>query len=181
MSASAERVNARAAYFVGDEGLSAWTPAQIAAWTGVMEGQRRLAREVEAKLEARHGLALSALGLLGRLAAAEEGILRLSTLADEMGLSLSRVSRIVDALEARRLVERRPGPSDARATNACLTESGRVLAGGAQATVFASIQRRFFDQLADGEVEVLASVFTRFLGAGEDAGLACDQPPEPCG
>jgi DNA-binding MarR family transcriptional regulator len=180
MSASAERVNARAAYFVGDAGLSAWTPAQIAAWTGVMEGQRRLAREVETELEARHGLALSALGLLGRLAATDEGILRLSTLAGEMGLSLSRVSRIVDALEARRLVERRPCPSDARATNACLTESGRTLARGAQATVFASIQRRFFDQLADDEVEVLAAVFGRLLDAGEDAGLACDQPPDPC-
>lgn len=181
MSASAERVNARAAYFVGGDGLAEWTPAQIAAWTGVMEGQRRLAREVESELEARHGLALSALGLLGRLAAADEGILRLSTLAGEMGLSLSRVSRIVDALEARGLVERRPCPSDARATNACLTPSGLALARGAQATVFASIQRRFFDQLADDEVEVLANVFTRFLGADEDAGLACDQPSEPYG
>jgi DNA-binding MarR family transcriptional regulator len=181
MSASAERINARAAYFVGDEGLRAWTPEQIAAWTGVMEGQRRLARDVESELEAQHGLALSALGLLGRLAAAEDGILRLSTLAGEMGLSLSRVSRIVDALEARGLVERRPCPSDARATNAWLTPAGLALARGAQATVFASIQARFFDQLAEDEVEVLASVFTRFLGAGDAPGAACDQPPEPCG
>jgi DNA-binding MarR family transcriptional regulator len=181
MSASAERVNARAAYFVGDEGLRAWTPEQIAAWTGVMEGQRRLARDVESELEAKHGLALSALGLIGRLAAAEDGILRLSTLAGEMGLSLSRVSRIVDALEARGLVERRPCPSDARATNAWLTPAGLALAREAQATVFASIQARFFDQLAEDEVEVLASVFTRFLGAGDEPGAACDQPPEPCG
>jgi DNA-binding MarR family transcriptional regulator len=180
MSASAERVNARAAYFVGDAGLRAWTPAQIAAWTGVMEGQRRLARHVEAELEAEHGLALSALGLLGRLAAAEGGVLRLSTLADDMGLSLSRVSRIVDALEARGLVERRPCPSDARATNAWLTRPGAGLARRAQATVFAAIQRRFFDELSDDEVAVLAGVFTRFLG-GADAGLACDAPPEPCG
>jgi DNA-binding MarR family transcriptional regulator len=182
MSASAERVTARAAYFVGDEGLSAWSPAQLAAWSGVMEGQRRLAREVEAPLEAEHGLALSALGLLGRLAAADEGVLRLSTLAGEMGLSLSRVSRIVDALEARGLVERRPCPADARATNAWLTPAGADLARGAQATVFASIQARFFDRLADDEVEVLASVFARFLDRDEDEpGLACDQPPEPCG
>jgi DNA-binding MarR family transcriptional regulator len=180
MSASAERVNARAAYFVGDEGLAAWSPAQIAAWTGVMEAQRRLMREVETELEANHGLAFSALGVLGRLAAADGGILRLSTLADEMGLSLSRVSRIVDALEARRLVERRPCPSDARATNAFLTPGGLELARAAQATVYASIQARFFDELGDDEVTVLANVFTRLLGPGEDAGAACDQPPEPC-
>jgi DNA-binding MarR family transcriptional regulator len=180
MSASAERVNARAAYFVGDEGLAAWSPAQIAAWTGVMEAQRRLMREVETELEANHGLAFSALGVLGRLAAADGGILRLSTLADEMGLSLNRVSRIVDALEARRLVERRPCPSDARATNAFLTPGGLELARAAQATVYASIQARFFDELGDDEVAVLANVFTRLLGPGEDAGAACDQPPEPC-
>jgi DNA-binding MarR family transcriptional regulator len=180
MAASAERVNARAAYFVGEEGLSAWTPAQIAAWSGVMEAQRRLAREVETELEARHGLALSALGLLGRLAAAEDGILRLSTLAGDMGLSLSRVSRIVDALEARGLVERRPCPSDARATNACLTPAGRELARGAQATVFASIQASFFDRLAEDEVEVLANVFMRLLGGGAEPGAACDQPADPC-
>ena len=49
MSASAERANARAAYFVGDAGLAAWTPVQIAAWTGVVEGQRRaFARALEA-------------------------------------------------------------------------------------------------------------------------------------
>jgi DNA-binding MarR family transcriptional regulator len=181
MSASAERVNARAAYFVGAAGLRAWTPEQVAAWTGVMEGQRRLAREVETELEAEHRIALSALGLLGRLAAAEGGILRLSTLAGDMGLSLSRVSRIVDALEDRGLVERRPCPADARATNACLTDAGLALARRAQATVFAGIQRRFFDELSEDEVAILANVFTRFLGPGEDAGLACDQPPEPCG
>jgi DNA-binding MarR family transcriptional regulator len=181
MSASAERVNARAAYFVGEDALRGWTPEQVAAWTGVMEGQRRLAREVETELEREHGLALSALGLLGRLAAAEGRILRLSTLAGDMGLSLSRVSRIVDALEDRGFVERRACPADARATNAYLTDAGVGLARRAQATVFAGIQRRFFDELSDDEVAVLASVFTRFLGAGDDAGLACDQPPEPCG
>src|SRR5215218_5551846 len=167
MSASAERVTARAAYFVGDDGLSAWTPAQIAAWSGVMEGQRRLAREVESQLEADHGLALSALGLLGRLAAAEGRVLRLSALAGEMGLSLSRVSRVVDT-------------ADARATNAWLTPVGLDLARRAQATVFASIQAAFFDRVSDDEVEVLAAVFGRFLDAGAAGGLACDQPPEPC-
>jgi DNA-binding MarR family transcriptional regulator len=168
---------------VGDEGLNAWTPTQIAAWTGVMEGQRRLMRQVESELEAGHGLAFSALGLLGRLAAADKRTLRLSTLADEMGLSVSRVSRIVDALEARHLVERRPCTMDARATNARLTRSGLTLARRAQATVYASIQTRFFDELGEDEVAVLASVFTRFLGAdpGAAPGAARDGPPEPCG
>jgi DNA-binding MarR family transcriptional regulator len=168
------------AYIVGADGLSRWSDRHADAWIGLLETHRKLTRALDAELEAEYGLSLSALELLGRLAASEERRLRLSILAEETGLSLSRVSRIVDALEARGLVERRPCPSDARATNACLTESGRTLARAAQATVFASIQRRFFDQLADDEVEVLAAVFGRLLDAGEDAGLACDQPPDPC-
>jgi DNA-binding MarR family transcriptional regulator len=90
------------------------------------------------------------------------------------------VSRVVDALEARRLVERRPCPADARATNAWLTPAGLDLGRRAQATVFAAIQAAFFDRLSDDEVEVLAAVFARFLDPGAGGGLACDQPPEPC-
>jgi DNA-binding MarR family transcriptional regulator len=182
MSASVERVNARAAYFIGDEGLSRWTPTQIAAWTGVVEAHRRLLRELESELETQHGVALSALALLGRLAAADERTLRLSTLADEMGLSLSRVSRVVDGLEARRLVERRPCPADARATNARLTSAGLALARRAQTTVFATVQARFFDALSEDEVAAIAGAFTRLLGGGpEAAGSACDTAPsDPC-
>ncbi len=43
----------------------------------VLNELSEIAREVEAELEAEHGLALSALGLLGRLAAAEDRIVRL--------------------------------------------------------------------------------------------------------
>ena len=63
-----------------------------------------LTRALDAELEAQHGLSLSAVEVLGRLAAAPDRRLRLSTLAGETGLSLSRISRIVDTLEAARAV-----------------------------------------------------------------------------
>ena len=64
--------------------------------------------ELEAELEAEHGLSISSLELMSRLATSEQGLLRLTTLAEAAGLSLSRVSRILDGLERRGLVERRP-------------------------------------------------------------------------
>src|ERR1700683_3170564 len=72
-----------------------------AAWIGLLATHRTLTRELDARLEATHGLTLSGLELLVRLANAPDHWLRLSALAQGAGLSLSRVSRIVDSLEAR--------------------------------------------------------------------------------
>jgi DNA-binding MarR family transcriptional regulator len=165
------------AYVVGDNGLSQWNETFADAWIGLLQTQRQLTRELDAELEARHGLGLSGLELLGRLAAADGRRLRLSHLAAEAGLSLSRVSRIVDALERRELVVRRPCPADARAVNAELTEAGLVLARDAQATHFAGVQRRFFDQLGPEEVATLAAVFNRFAPGAADACTAGEGSP----
>ena len=104
--------------------------------------------------------------MLARLAAAPQRCLRLSALASAAGLSLSRVSRIAAALEARGLISREPCSEDARAVEARLTAAGLELMRAAQQTHFASVQRPFFDQLGDGELETLAGVFGRMAPAG---------------
>ncbi len=154
------------AYVVGDDGLARWSDTHADAWVGLLETHKKLTRALEAELEAEHGLSLSALELLGRLAAADGRLVRLSTLAELTGLSLSRVSRIMDVLEARKLVERRLCPADARARNAWLTDAGLELLRAAQATHFAGVQRRFFDQMEPDEVATLATAFGRFAPDG---------------
>ena len=88
--------------------------------------------------------------------------MRLSALAEQTGLSLSRVSRVVDALEERGLVERVRCESDARAVNAHLTDAGLCAVREAQATHFAGVQKLFFDELNADELATLAAVFARF-------------------
>lgn len=148
-------------YVVGDDGLASWSDTHSDAWIGLLETHKELTRALDAELEAEHGLSLSGLEVLGRLAAAENRLLRLSALAQATGLSLSRISRIIDLLESRGLVKRRVCADDARAVEARLTEKGLRLARRAQASHFASVQQRFFDKLEPGELEVLASVFGR--------------------
>ena len=150
------------AYVTGEDGLVRWPDVYADAWIGFLETHKRLTRALDAQLEAEHGLSLSALEALSRLAAAEEHSLRLSALADGCGLSLSRISRIIDALEGRRLVERRVVEADARAVNAHLTEAGLELVRRAQCSHFAGVQRSFFDELSDTEVQSLAQIFARF-------------------
>ena len=161
---------ASCADFVGDDGLARWSRIHADDWVGLLETHKKLTRALEAELEAEHGLSLSGLELMGRLAASEGRLLRLSSLAERTGLSLSRVSRIMDVLEARGLVERRLCPSDARARNAWLTDAGLDLLRAAQVTHFAGVQRRFFDQLEPEEVAALATAFGRFA---PDAAEAC--------
>jgi DNA-binding MarR family transcriptional regulator len=149
-------------YRVGADGVAEWPPTQTEAWIGLLETHKQLTRALDAELESRYGLSLSSLELLARLAAAPGRCLRLSALAVEAGLSLSRVSRIAVLLESRGLIDREPCPDDARAVEAHLTPEGLTLMREAQETHFASVQRRFFDQLSGGELEVLAQVFGRF-------------------
>lgn len=161
-SASAPEAAGSCAFVVGDDGLSRWSDVHADAWIGLLETHKRLTRVLDAELEARHGLGLSALELLGRLAAAEDRYMRLSALAEQTGLSLSRVSRVVDTMEERGLVERVRCESDARAVNAHLTDAGLRAVREAQATHFAGVQKLFFNELSAGELSTLAAVFARF-------------------
>jgi DNA-binding MarR family transcriptional regulator len=165
MSVPAESTPSSCAYALGDDGLATWSDVHADAWIGLLETYKRLTRALDAELEAEHGLTLSALEVLGRLAAAGGRSLQLSALATECGLSLSRISRIMDSLEARELVERRAVPADARAVEGHLTDAGLELVRCAQSSHFASVQHRFFEQLSDEEIATLAAIFGRFAPA----------------
>lgn len=158
-----------APYRVTTNGVAEWSQQHAEAWIGLLETHKALTRALDAELESRYGLTLSALELLARLGAAPDGCLRLSALATQAGLSLSRVSRIAVALETRGLIERAPCSEDARAVEARLTPAGVTLMREAQATHFASVQQRFFDELRPGELETLAAVFGRFSPRAAEA------------
>ena len=162
MAQRATSENSKCAYVVGDDGLAQWSDVHADAWIGLLETHKRLTRGLDAELEAQHGLSLSAAEVLGRLAAAPERRLRLSTLAGETGLSLSRISRIVDVLEQPRAVRtagvplRRPrggGASDRRRARADSRRPGLALRLGSGA-LLRSPQH--------AEIETLAEVFSRF-------------------
>ena len=171
MSATSKSDTNTCSYVLGEDGLARWSDVHAEAWIGLLEAHKRLTRTLDAELDAEYGLTLSGLETLGRLAAAPERKLGLSDLAAACGLSLSRISRIIDSLEARKLVERCPVAQDARAREAWLTDAGLELVQRAQSSHFAAVQRLFFEQLSAEEIATLAEVFSRF---------APDSGPEAC-
>jgi DNA-binding MarR family transcriptional regulator len=162
MAATTKPKAGACAYVLGDDGLARWSDVHSEAWIGLLETHKRLTRALDAELDAEHGLTLSALEALGRLAAAPDRKLRLSALASACGLSLSRISRVIDSLEGRELVARCSVEKDARAVDARLTDAGLDLVRRAQSSHFAAVQRLFFDKLSEEEVGELAEVFARF-------------------
>lgn len=162
-SCASAAVTARARNMMGEQVLTEWDTEHALAWEGLLEVARRMRRGAEDLLLSRFELSASMLGLIGRLSLAEQRTLRQTALAEAMGLSLSRVSRVIDILQERGLVERHSCPSDARATNVVLTRSGALLAEKAQRELFAFVQQTFMDVLGEDEIATMAAAFTRVL------------------
>jgi DNA-binding MarR family transcriptional regulator len=154
--------------------MDGWTQHEADAWLGLLEAHKQLTRALDAELDAEHGLGLSTLELLGRLRAAGDEWPRLSALAASTGLSLSRVSRHMDALERRGLVQRRRCQTDSRAVEAHLTDAGLELVRAAEAAHAEAIRERFLGRLSADEVAVLAQVFRRFAPRAAEACAAVD-------
>lgn len=178
-------ITARAGYMMGDQ-ADQWPPEEAAAWEGLLELSRRLLRDAQTLVEEHHQLSVSMLGIMGRLTRAPKNTLRQTDLADAMGLSLSRISRIIDILEQRQLVTRHTCPTDARATNITLTRTGHRRTTAAQTTLHAHVRQAFLDQLTDQETTTLATVFTRLIthhptDADGTAAACDDQQDRPCG
>lgn len=146
-----------------------WTPAEADAWIGLLETHKRITRALDAELDAAHGLGLSTLELLSRLAAAGDAWPRLSVLTGETGLSLSRVSRHMDALERRGLVRRRKCSTDSRAVEAHLTVEGARVVAAAEAAHAEAVREQFLSHMSEDEAATLARVFARFAPRAAEA------------
>ena len=150
----------------GESNLKAFHPDQEAAWFGLLGAHAELTRGLDACLSAKHGLSLSAYEILSRLAHAEEGHLRMSELAGQTQLSLSRVSRVIDVLCERELAERRSCPGDSRVVHATITPKGSALFADAQDTFFETVESRFLGRLSCDEVALLGGIFGRLVASG---------------
>ena len=124
----------------------------------------RIMQELDAELEREHGLSLAEFDVLIQLSEAPERRLRMADLAEAVLLTRSGMSRLVDRLESRGLVERSRCPSDARGLNATLTDAGAARLADAAITHLAGLRERFTDRLAADDVARLESIWEQ-LGA----------------
>jgi DNA-binding MarR family transcriptional regulator len=141
---------------------------EFAVWAGFLQTHAALVRELDADLRTTHGLPLTEFEILLWLANRPCEGMRMAALADTVLLSPSGLSRAVERLETRGLVQRMPCPEDRRGAYAALTESGRDLVRTAGATHAAGIRRRFLDRLTSQEMRLLTTVWDRLLADSQE-------------
>jgi len=94
------------------------------------------AMAVLTRVGAEHDLSLTQLRVLGIL---RDRRLKMSELADYLGLDKSTISGLVDRASARGLLQRAPNPDDRRAVDVFLTEAGAELAERGAAEIARSL------------------------------------------
>jgi DNA-binding MarR family transcriptional regulator len=98
---------------------------------------------------------LRALRVLSR-----HGVMRLSELSDHLHIAPRSTTEVVDALETRGLVGRRPDPDDRRATLVELTEHGTSVLGAIRVARGTEAER-VFDRLSPADREHLSRILRK--------------------
>ena len=124
-----------------------------------------LTRELSASLVASHGLTINDYGCLLLLSrAGEEGMRRID-LANELQLSPSGITRLLDRLEDQGYVGKGECKEDARVSYAVLTEEGSAKIKDAWPLHVEQIERRLSAVLSEDEIRTLDELLARLSGA----------------
>ena len=103
-------------------------------WNELEAEHARVREALEHKLQREHRLSLSEYEVLRRLSESPEGHRRIQELGEEIHLSQSALSRLVQRLEDDGYVSRKVCDHDRRGVFACVTDDGRKAQADARPT-----------------------------------------------
>jgi DNA-binding MarR family transcriptional regulator len=151
----------------------------LRAWRAMLRAQRRVSRALDAELSQRGGLPLRAYEVLSRLSRAPGCAMRMSDLASSVLLSASGVTRLVDQLADRGLIERRADSKDARATIASLTKEGKSILRKTGGIYAESVKKHFGAHIGESELVAIAESLERLVAPAEQPAPARDRRQRP--
>jgi DNA-binding MarR family transcriptional regulator len=141
------------------------TLASTDAFSNLLGAHATLTRELSAALVESHGLTINDYGTLLLLSrAGEEGMRRID-LANQLQLSPSGITRLLDRLEDQGLVGKGECKEDARVSYAILTDAGLDKLKEAAPGHVDDIDRKLSAVLSDEEIETLNELLGRFTDA----------------
>ena len=141
--------------------MSTKTLPSTDAFGSLLGAYAALSRELSASLVAAHGLTINDYGCLLLLSRAGEQGMRRIDLANELQLSPSGITRLLDRLEAQGLVGKGECKEDARVSYALLTEAGLEKLRDAAPGHVEDIERRLRAVLSDEEIRQLDELLRR--------------------
>jgi DNA-binding MarR family transcriptional regulator len=137
------------------------------AFSSLMGAHATLIRALSASLVASHGLTINDYGCLLLLSRAEENGMRRIDLANELQLSPSGITRLLDRLEDQGLVGKGACKEDARVSYAVLTDAGLAKLKEAAPEHIRDIDRRLAAALSEEEMQTLTELLGRLSGRNE--------------
>jgi DNA-binding MarR family transcriptional regulator len=133
----------------------------VRSFVALLRAHAATTRRLNAQLVADHDLTINDYEVLLRLARAEDRRMRRVDLAEQIVLTASGITRLLDGLERSGLVERGSCDSDRRVVYAVLTEAGLDKVRAASTSHVAQIDELFGERLGDQELETLGSLLER--------------------
>ena len=128
-------------------------------------------RQLSAQLTTDHGLTISDYEVLLRLSRAPDRRMRRVDLAEQVLLTASGITRLLDGLERSGYVERGSCDSDRRVVYAVLTDAGLAKLRGASESHVAQIGEYFSSRYDAAELSELTGLLAR-IDAGESIDCA---------
>ena len=138
----------------------------VGAFVSLLRAHAGITRDLNTQLTVEHGLTLSDFEVLLRLSRSPDRQMRRVDLADQVLLSASGVTRLLDGLEQQGLVERAACSTDRRVVYAVLTDNGLDRLRTAAESHFGQVDAVFGARFDDEELAALTGLLDR-LGSGE--------------
>jgi DNA-binding MarR family transcriptional regulator len=156
--------------------LTTQASAALDVWVRLLRGHAALTRELNAELTGEHGLTINDFEALLLLSRAENGSMRRVDLADQLTLTPSGVTRLLDGLERAGLVAKGACATDLRVTYAVITDAGRERLETAAASHLSAVRAAFEQRFSDDELATLRELLGRLPGAASADGADCSPP-----
>lgn len=136
---------------------------QVQAWARLVWASQAVADAIEADLKEAEFPPLDWYDVLLELERADKGELRPSEIAEVTLFTRYNVTRLVDRLQKKGLVERVACPEDARGAVVRITDEGRSLREQMWPVYRAAIKRHFSDKLSEEEAGQLRELLGKLL------------------
>ena len=133
------------------------------AWRGVLNVHAALTGNVERALSDAGLPPLAWYDVLWALYRAPGRRLRMGTLADEVTISRSGLTRLVDRIEAEGMLERTAAPEDRRAIEVAITPAGARMLRRMWPVYERVLQDRFERELSKKDARALAELLARAI------------------
>jgi DNA-binding MarR family transcriptional regulator len=151
-------------------------PQQLDGWVSFLRAHSAITRELSAQLQREHGLTLNDYEVLLHLSHAEGGRMRRVDLAQQIVLTASGITRLLEGLERSGLVCKDTCASDARVSYAKLTDAGAAKLRTAAETHLRGIDELFLSRYSGSELATLGELLARLPVTGAD----CKTSSAPC-